>query len=129
MVESLRAYRFREVQPVFPRLDVKKELKELAKILPGDTNKDKASFKEKIRRCEAKVKDGKDDMTEITIDDFAKLDLRVAKVIAAEKVKNADKLLKLQLEVGEETRQVVSGIAQHYSPEQLVGKNVILWQI
>lgn len=111
---------------IFPRLDVEKELEELAKILPVDSNQAQEQSKEKAAKVEAKEKDGEDNGSEITIDDFAKLDLRVAKVIAAEKIENADKLLKLELEVGEETRQVVSGIAQHYTPEQLVGKNVIL---
>ena len=111
---------------IFPRLDVEKELEELAKILPVDSNQAQEQSKKKAAKVEAKEKDGEDNGSEITIDDFAKLDLRVAKVIAAEKIENADKLLKLELEVGEETRQVVSGIAQHYTPEQLVGKNVIL---
>jgi len=61
----------------------------------------------------------------IGIEDFAKVELRVAQVIAAEPVKKADKLLKLQLDLGNERRQVVSGIAKHYSPEQLVGRKVI----
>ena len=63
---------------------------------------------------------------EISIDDFGRMDLRVAKVIAAEKVPKADKLLKLTVDLGEETRTVVSGIAQHYEPEALVGKQVVL---
>jgi methionyl-tRNA synthetase len=63
---------------------------------------------------------------EVTYDDFAKLDLRVANVVACEKVEKADKLLKLTLEVGAETRTVVSGIALHFSPEEVVGKQVLL---
>jgi len=63
--------------------------------------------------------------SEIGIEDFAKVQLRVAEVVAAEPVKNADKLLKLQLDLGSERRQVVSGIAKHYRPEELVGKKVI----
>jgi methionyl-tRNA synthetase len=63
---------------------------------------------------------------EVTYDDFAKLDLRVATVVACEKVEKADKLLKLTLEVGTETRTVVSGIALHFSPEEVVGKQVLL---
>jgi methionyl-tRNA synthetase len=65
------------------------------------------------------------DEAEITIDDFAKVELRVAQVIAAEPVQKADKLLKLQLDLGYEQRQVVSGIAKYYKPEELVGKKVI----
>lgn len=63
---------------------------------------------------------------EVTIDDFAKLDLRVAEVIECKKAEKSDKLLVLQLKVGDTTRQVVSGIAQHYTPDQLVGKFVVL---
>ena len=62
---------------------------------------------------------------EIQYDDFAKLDLRVAKVITCEKVEKADKLLKLTLEVGIETRTVVSGIALHFTPEEVIGKSVL----
>lgn len=62
----------------------------------------------------------------ITIEDFARMDLRVARVIKAEKVEGADKLLKLELDTGVETRTVVSGIAKHYSAQDMIGKNVIL---
>jgi methionyl-tRNA synthetase len=62
---------------------------------------------------------------EIQYDDFAKLDLRVAKVLTCEKVEKADKLLKLTLEVGAETRTVVSGIALHFTPEEVIGKSVL----
>jgi methionyl-tRNA synthetase len=61
---------------------------------------------------------------EITIDDFAKIDLRVATVLSAEKVEKADKLLKLELDLGYEKRTVLSGIAQHFKPEDIVGKQV-----
>ena len=62
----------------------------------------------------------------ITYDDFAKIDFRTATVVAAEKVPKSEKLLKLQVEVGGERRQVVAGIAQHYAPETLVGKSVVV---
>ena len=63
---------------------------------------------------------------DITIDDFAKIDLRAAKVLTAERVPKADKLLKLTLDVGAgETRTVVSGIAPAYTPETMVGRTVI----
>ena len=65
------------------------------------------------------------EVDEITIDDFMKVELRVAEVLEVEPVKKADKLLKLQLDLGYERRQVVSGIAQYYKPEELVGKKVI----
>jgi len=113
-------------EPIFPRMDVEKELEELAKILPGNSKKEQGQANEKATKSELKGKEGEDKISEITIDDFAKLDLRAAKVVNAEKIENADKLLKLTLEVGEETRQVVSGIAKYYTPEQLIGKTVIL---
>ncbi len=63
---------------------------------------------------------------EISIEDFAKIDLRIAKVTAAEKVPKADKLLKLTLDLGGNTRQIVSGIAKNYKPEDMIGKNIII---
>jgi methionyl-tRNA synthetase len=97
-------------QVIFPRIDLEKELKELEKDTAETVSK----------------KDLPEIKPQIAIDDFAKLDLRVAQVIACEKVPKSDKLLKLQLDIGLETRQVVSGIAKHYSPEEMVGKKVIM---
>lgn len=62
----------------------------------------------------------------ITIDDFKKIDLRVAKVIAAERIPKSQRLLKLQVEIGTERRQIIAGIAQHYQPEALVGKSIVV---
>jgi methionyl-tRNA synthetase len=64
--------------------------------------------------------------SEIVYDDFAKLDLRIGTITSAEKVEKADKLLKLQVDLGFETRTIVSGIAQHFKPESLVNKQVIV---
>jgi len=63
---------------------------------------------------------------QITIDDFAKVELRVAQVKVAEKVKGADKLLRLEVDLGTETRQIVAGIAQAYDPEKLIGRKVYI---
>ncbi|GGH75642.1 methionyl-tRNA synthetase [Filimonas zeae] len=63
---------------------------------------------------------------EIQYDDFAKLDLRTGTILSAEKVEKADKLLKLQVDLGTETRTIVSGIAMHYQPDQIVGKQVVV---
>ena len=62
----------------------------------------------------------------ITIDDFVKIELRVGQVKVAEKVKGADKLLRLEVDIGTEVRQVVAGIAEAYAPEALVGRKVVL---
>lgn len=66
------------------------------------------------------------DKAEVSIDDFAKLDLRVVTVLAAEKVKGADKLLQLTVDLGSEQRTIVSGIAKHYQPSDLVGQQVVM---
>ena len=63
---------------------------------------------------------------EIQYDDFAKLDLKVGTIVTAEKVEKADKLLKLQVDMGTETRTIVSGIALHYKPEEITGKQVVV---
>lgn len=68
--------------------------------------------------------DSLDLKAEINFDDFLKLDIRIAKIVKAEQHPNADKLLKLQVDLGAEQRQVIAGIAEHYSPEDLVGKSV-----
>ncbi len=110
--------------PIFPRLDMEQEIEYIAKSMNGAAaSRDAKEQKPQAEKTEAAAESAAKD--EISIDDFAKVELRVAQVIAAEPVKNADKLLKLQLDLGSETRQVVSGIAKHYTPEQLIGKKVI----
>ncbi|WP_413789238.1 methionine--tRNA ligase [Bacillus yunxiaonensis] len=102
-------------QPVFPRLEVEVEVEYIKEQMKGSAPKVEEK-KEAEPEAEAE---------EITIDDFFKVDLRVAEVLEAEPVKKADKLLKIQLDLGTEKRQVVSGIAKFYSPEELKGKKVI----
>lgn len=65
-------------------------------------------------------------MENISIDKFKEIDLRVAKVISAEKIPETDKLLRLELDLGEEKRQIVSGIAEYYEPESLIGREIIV---
>jgi len=62
----------------------------------------------------------------ITIDDFKKIELRVAKVLEAERVEGSDKLIKMQLSLGEEKRQIIGGIGKAYEPEQLIGREIII---
>ncbi|WP_422660685.1 methionine--tRNA ligase [Paenibacillus sp. EC2-1] len=107
--------------PIFPRLDVPQEVAYIAEAMTGGT---KAA--EEAPKPEAPAEDEViEHKEEIGIEDFAKVELRVAQVISAEPVKKADKLLKLQLDLGYEQRQVVSGIAKFYKPEDLVGRKVI----
>lgn len=96
-------------EALFPRRDVKKELAELEKLAES-----------------ADKKEEKKDGEYITIDDFSKVKLAAAKVLTCEKVEGSDKLLKMTLDAGGETRVVVSGIARHYSPEYMVGKTVVI---
>ncbi len=62
----------------------------------------------------------------MTIDQFQQIELRVATVIAAERIEGADRILKLQIELGTEQRQLVAGIAKFYSPDELVGKQIVV---
>ncbi len=106
-------------QVLFPRLDLEKEVEELEKVNQAYFKKiNEIPEEEEVVEIEGKQ--------EITMDDFDKLELRVAKVIKAEKHPKADRLLVLQLQVGNEVRQVVSGIAEDYKPEDLLGKSIIL---
>ena len=68
----------------------------------------------------------KEEKSLVSIDDFDKLSLRVARVINCEKLEKSDKLLKFTLSLGDETRTVLSGIAEHYKPEDLIGKKLVL---
>ncbi|MDF0727846.1 methionine--tRNA ligase [Cytobacillus sp. S13-E01] len=98
--------------PIFPRLETADEVEYIKLQMQGSSTQQE-------EKKEVPV------VEEITIDDFMKVDLRVAEVIHAEPVKKTDKLLKIQLDLGYEKRQVVSGIAQYYKPEDLVGRKVI----
>ena len=83
--------------------------------------------KKEIKQEELKVKEeNKEEKAEICIDDFAKIQLKTALVTACEKVEKSKKLLKLTLKIGDETRTIVSGIAEYYKPEEVVGKRIII---
>ena len=100
-------------QQLFPRIEIEEE---------KPVQQPKAQPKKEAKKAEPVAED--DNM--IKIDDFAKVDLRVAEIIAAEPVPKTEKLLKLQVSLGDEERTVVSGIAKFYKPEELIGKHVIL---
>jgi methionyl-tRNA synthetase len=102
-------------EALFPRLDIKAE----TEALSGQTNKEKpAAAPVQLHKT--------DDKPEISIDDFSRVRLRIAEVTACEKMEKSDKLLKLTLSLGKETRTVLSGIAKHYRPEDIIGKKVVL---
>src|SRR5699024_5845700 len=98
-------------KPIFPRLDAEEETQVIKEMMQQTTQEQ-----------EEAEEDGK---AQVDYDDFMKVDLRVGEVVRAEKMKNADKLLKLQLDLGKEKRQIISGIAKYYQPEELIGKKVI----
>lgn len=101
-------------EPIFPRIEDKPEPQEQPAVSPAV----------KAQQNPAAKAEGSTE--EITIDEFGKMDLRVAKVLTCEKVKGADKLLQFTVDLGSEVRTVVSGIAKHYQPEELVGRNVVM---
>ncbi|KKM12879.1 methionyl-tRNA synthetase [Clostridiales bacterium PH28_bin88] len=105
--------RLQRGEPIFPRIEFKDD--EPAGAAPPQVVDAKAEVQPKGEEAEL-----------IGIEDFARVDLRVAEVLAAEKVEKADKLLKLTLRVGEEERTVVAGIAQHYTPDEIVGKKIVV---
>jgi len=113
----------RKAEPMFPRLDAAVEVAFIADAMRGGAPAAAESAADaKPAAASASAPAPKE---EIGIDDFAKVELRVAQVLSAEPVKGADKLLKLQLDLGYEQRQVVSGIAKFYKPEELAGRKVI----
>ncbi len=103
-----------ELRPLFPRIEAED-------AEPGKAGKKKAQS-DKAKPEKAKEKQ----MEVLEFEDFKKMDLRVAHVKSATMVEGADKLLKLEVDIGGEDRQIVAGIAQHYSPEELTGKNIIV---
>ncbi|MBQ8860536.1 MAG: methionine--tRNA ligase [Ruminococcus sp.] len=103
---------------LFPRIDVDKEIEELNAIIQKNVEKAQADQNKEEKKIEG--------LAQIGIDDFCKVELRVAQVKECEKVKKSKKLLKLTLLDGESERTVASGIANYYEPEEMVGKKVIL---
>ena len=106
-----------EATPLFARLDEAKKLEEVSKDLFAEKKEEKK---------EEKKADKKDEVSEITIDDFAKVEMKVGVVLESKPVEGADKLLVSQIKIGDEVRQIVSGIAKYYKPEELVGKKVVV---
>ena len=105
-----KAVKVEKGEIIFPRYDIKKELEDLAAQQPASKEKEKKE----------------PGLPEITIDEFAKVEMKVGKVIACEKMSGSKKLLKSQVQIGGEVRQIISGIAKYYTPEEMTGKKVIV---
>jgi len=118
----------KQTPPLFPRIDIKKELEALEEISDNRTLKKQKKAptaekpaKNKKETAKAEVPDGV-----ITYDDFKKVTLRVGVVKQAEAVEGSEKLIKMQVDLGGETRQIVSGIRKWYSAEQMIGKTIVV---
>ena len=108
--EMMYQEKVKKGKPLFPRIDVEKELEELEKI------KESNEIDDENIPLELKP--------EIVYDDFDKIDLRVGEIIKAEKHPKADKLLVFQVKMGTEKRQIISGVAEHFTPDEMLGKKV-----
>ncbi len=135
--------KFREPEIIFPRLDKAEAVARLNEFAEADRKGHQAPT-EKEKKTVETPSGGERPVTEkapaqpaaapvastasdkISIEDFAKVEMRVGEIVAAEPIPKADKLLKLQVDIGTEVRQVCAGIAQYYQPEQLVGMKVVL---
>ncbi|MES5398189.1 methionine--tRNA ligase [Bacillus amyloliquefaciens] len=113
---QLKNTKVKKGEPLFPRLEAEEEVAYIKQKMQGTApvKEEKAEEPQEVER-----------LPEITFDQFMDTELRVAEVLSAEPVKKADRLLKLQIDLGFEQRQVVSGIAKHYTPDQLVGMKII----
>lgn len=108
--EMMYQEKVKKGKPLFPRIDIEKELEELEKMQDAhDAEEDNIPL---------------DLKPEIVYDDFDKIDLRVGEIIKAEKHPKADKLLVFQVKMGTEKRQIISGVAEHFTPDEMLGKKV-----
>jgi methionyl-tRNA synthetase len=98
-------------QPIFPRLEIEK------KVQPAKAEKQETKMQ---------TEENANTIDLISIDDFMKVKLRVGRVFEAEPLEGSDKLLKLQIVIGEEKRQIIAGIRKNYSPEDLIGRQVVV---
>lgn len=108
--KSKDRYKISEIKPLFKKITDKEIIKQKQLL--------KANLKQKDKKMEHKQ--------EIQFEDFQNMEIRIAKIISAEKIKNADKLLKVELDLGQEKRTVVAGIAKFYQPDKLAGTKVVV---
>ena len=109
--EMMQGEQVKKGEAIFPRLDIEKELKELEELQGAGKGEENIPLELK---------------PEIEYDDFAKIDFRVGTIISAEKHPKADKLLVFQVKMGTEKRQIISGVAEHFKPEDCVGQKVLV---
>ena len=119
---AVKNYETGEADILYPRLDVQKELKEMETLSEQTGREENENMQENTDKKPAAEQPG----NYITIDDFCKVTLRVGEVIASERVEKSSKLLKNTVKIGDETRTILSGIAKYYTPEEMVGKRVVV---
>lgn len=119
---AVKNYETGEADILYPRLDVQKELKEMETLSEQTGREENKNMQENTDKKPATEQPG----NYITIDDFCKVTLRVGEVIASERVEKSSKLLKNTVKIGDETRTILSGIAKYYTPEEMVGKRVVV---
>ena len=112
-----------EAKPLFARFDEKKKVEEVSAALFAPAEKKAEENAEKVKKEKEKLANIP---SEITIDDFAKVKMKVGIVQECKHVEGADKLLVSKIKIGNEVRQIVSGIAKYYTPEEMVGKKVVV---
>ena len=117
-------YSLREPQLLFRKIEDAEIAAQVEKLKAGLIKPNESKVEETQPQTPIPIAIGS--KPEIVYDDFAKIDLKVGTIVSAEKVEKADKLLKLQIELGTETRTIVSGIALHYQPEAIIGKQVVV---
>ena len=117
------ATRIGKIEPVFPRLDKNQAIKKIQQLEAEEFAAQTAAAQPTARKGGSVAEA---EQTRISIEDFAKVEMRVGEVKSAERVAGANKLLKLLVDIGSETRQIVAGIAETYSPEQLLGKKIVV---
>jgi methionyl-tRNA synthetase len=115
-------HRINDYQPLLTRID----MKQIDVMLDSSKDATVPAEKPNSKKDEKKVSSEESKTAEIDYDDFVKVDLRVAKIVNAEHVEGADKLLRLTLSLGEDQRQVFAGIKSAYQPEQLIGKLTVM---
>ena len=116
--------RVKESEVLFPRIELEKD-EDYKTVKKDRKNGQKKVEGKTVEPANTSAQGKTESASQIKIDDFARVDLRVAEILQAEKVPGADKLLKVQVSLGKEQRQIVAGIAQHYKPEEIVGKRVL----
>jgi methionyl-tRNA synthetase len=119
-------YSLREPQLLFRKIEDSEIKEQMEKLKSGLVNPEASNPQLTAASKQPTTKESKDIKSEIVYDDFAKLDLKVGTIVTAEKVAKADKLLKLEVDLGFEKRTIVSGIALHFKPEDIINKQVVV---